>query len=70
MTLQTEYVCLEENGQYIPAKRIRTCKGTDLKQSGHGSEMAKVIVLDVRWNRSWWDSKRDQVRKPCAVCES
>ena len=69
-TLDDLVVRLEENGQYIPAKRIRTCKGTDLKQSGHGSEMAKVSVLDVRWYRSWWDSKRDQVRKPCAVCES
>ena len=31
MTLQTEYVCLEENGQYIPAERIRRCKGTELE---------------------------------------
>ena len=31
MILQTEYVCLEENGLYIPAKRIRRCKGIGLE---------------------------------------
>ena len=51
-------------------KGSERAKVQNLKQPGHGSEMAKVSVLDVRWYRSWWDSKRDQVRKPCAVCES
>ena len=67
-TLDDLVVRLEENGQYIPAKRIRTCKGTDLKQSGHGSEMAKVSVLGVRWRQeSVGQQKRSGQEALCSM---
>ena len=49
MTLQTEYVCLEENGQYIPAERIRRCKGTELEPAwaSVGNSQGQHIECEV-----------------------
>ena len=51
-------------------KASEGAKVQSLKQPGHGQEMVKVSIWGVSGDRRQWDSRRDQVRKACAVCGS